>query len=55
MEEGQHPPFVYHEGHLRLIDQVIDWCRTYSLYVILDLHGAPGGQTGANIVEFTET
>ncbi|PCL92542.1 glycoside hydrolase family 5 protein [Paenibacillus lautus] len=49
MEEGQHPPFAYHEGHLRLIDRVIDWCRTYSLYVILDLHGAPGGQTGANI------
>lgn len=49
MEEGQQPPFVYHEGHLKLIDQVIDWCRTYSLYVILDLHGAPGGQTGANI------
>lgn len=49
MAEGQHPPFAYHEGHLRLIDRVIDWCRTYSLYVILDLHGAPGGQTGANI------
>ncbi|MGG3283483.1 cellulase family glycosylhydrolase [Paenibacillus solani] len=49
MEEGQQPPFVYHEDHLKLIDRVIDWCRTHSLYVILDLHGAPGGQTGANI------
>ncbi|GAA0845524.1 hypothetical protein GCM10008915_50070 [Bifidobacterium pullorum subsp. gallinarum] len=49
MEEGQQPPFAYHEGHLKMIDRVIDWCRTYSLYVILDLHGAPGGQTGANI------
>ncbi|MGV2787066.1 cellulase family glycosylhydrolase, partial [Clostridium perfringens] len=36
MAEGQQPPFVYHEGHLKLIDRVIDWCRTYSLYVILD-------------------
>ncbi|SEC01744.1 cellulase family glycosylhydrolase [Paenibacillus sp. GP183] len=39
----------YIESHLRLIDQFVEWCRTYSLYVVLDLHGAPGGQTGANI------
>ncbi|WP_139997573.1 glycoside hydrolase family 5 protein [Paenibacillus paridis] len=37
------------ENRLALIDRVIDWCRTHSLYVILDLHGAPGGQTGTNI------
>lgn len=49
MEEGQQKPFQFHEGHLRLIDRVIDWCRSYRLYVILDLHGAPGGQTGSNI------
>lgn len=39
----------YHEGHLALLDEVIDWCEKYRLYVILDLHGAPGGQTGTNI------
>jgi endoglucanase len=39
----------YIESHLRLIDQFVEWCRSYSLYVVLDLHGAPGGQTGANI------
>jgi len=39
----------YREDRLRLIDQMIDWCRENDLYVILDLHGAPGGQTGANI------
>jgi aryl-phospho-beta-D-glucosidase BglC (GH1 family) len=33
----------------RLLDRVIDWCRAEGLYVILDLHAAPGGQTGANI------
>lgn len=31
------------------IDQLIDWCRKYEIYVILDMHGAPGGQTGQNI------
>ncbi|MWC28622.1 cellulase family glycosylhydrolase [Paenibacillus sp. MMS18-CY102] len=40
---------AFDERHLALIDRVIDWCRTYRLYVVLDLHGAPGGQTGANI------
>jgi aryl-phospho-beta-D-glucosidase BglC (GH1 family) len=34
---------------LALIDRAIDWCRSHRLYVILDLHGAPGGQTGTNI------
>jgi len=32
-----------------LIDQLIDWCRAHQLWVVLDLHGAPGGQTGTNI------
>ncbi len=40
---------IYREERLKLIDRVIDWCRKYRLYVVLDLHGAPGGQTGANI------
>ncbi len=32
-----------------LLDQVIQWSRLEGLYVILDLHAAPGGQTGTNI------
>ena len=31
------------------LDRLIDWCRTHGLRVLLDLHGAPGGQTGTNI------
>jgi endoglucanase len=40
---------LFKEQHLQIIDQIIEWCRTHRLYVILDLHGAPGGQTGTNI------
>jgi endoglucanase len=36
------------EGY-RLLDDVVSWCRQENLYVILDMHGAPGGQTGDNI------
>lgn len=31
------------------IDSVIKWCKEEGLYVILDMHDAPGGQTGDNI------
>jgi aryl-phospho-beta-D-glucosidase BglC (GH1 family) len=30
-------------------DRVIEWCRKENLYVLLDMHCAPGGQTGDNI------
>ena len=36
------------EGFQRL-DRVVGWARKYGLYVILDMHCAPGGQTGSNI------
>jgi aryl-phospho-beta-D-glucosidase BglC (GH1 family) len=36
------------EGY-RLLDDVVRWCNQENLYVILDMHAAPGGQTGDNI------
>jgi aryl-phospho-beta-D-glucosidase BglC (GH1 family) len=33
----------------RLLDRVVEWSREEGLYVILDMHAAPGGQTGTNI------
>ena len=32
-----------------LLDPVISWCKKEGIYVILDMHSAPGGQTGDNI------
>src|SRR5262249_23784277 len=32
-----------------ILDRVIGWCRNEKLFVILDMHCAPGGQTGDNI------
>ena len=31
------------------IDSVVGWCRDNGLYLILDMHDCPGGQTGDNI------
>ncbi|MGO4694765.1 glycoside hydrolase family 5 protein [Paenibacillus sp. 2TAB26] len=47
LEQGEE--IIFNEKRLARIHEVIEWCRKYKLYVILDLHGAPGGQTGANI------
>src|ERR1700741_228384 len=33
----------------KLLDRLVAWSRAEKLYVILDLHAAPGRQTGANI------
>lgn len=47
LAEGDNP--VYVEEGFQLIDSLVSWCKKYKLYVIIDMHGAPGGQTGANI------
>lgn len=31
------------------VDSLVCWCRDNGLYLILDMHDAPGGQTGDNI------
>ena len=32
-----------------LLDRVVNWARREGLYIVLDMHAAPGGQTGDNI------
>ena len=47
MTEGDTAVFI--EENFALLDSLIGWCDKHQLYVILDMHGAPGGQTGQNI------
>jgi aryl-phospho-beta-D-glucosidase BglC (GH1 family) len=42
------PPQPVEEG-FQLLDNLVGWCRTHGLYVVIDMHAAPGGQTGQNI------
>ena len=37
------------EEGFNLLDSCLAWCEEFKVYAFLDLHGAPGGQTGANI------
>lgn len=45
----QHPDGSAREEGYALLDRLIARCRRHELWVLLDLHGAPGGQTGTNI------
>ncbi len=40
---------VWKEEGFRLLDSCIGWCREAKIYAFIDLHAAPGGQTGSNI------
>ncbi|MCX6150051.1 MAG: cellulase family glycosylhydrolase [Ignavibacteriales bacterium] len=42
-------PDVWIETGFKLLDKVIGWCKKENIYVVLDMHCAPGGQTGDNI------
>jgi len=47
LTEGDNPVYV-NEG-FDLLDNLIKWSKDAGVYVIIDMHAAPGGQTGANI------
>jgi len=38
-----------HADGFRLLARVVEWSREAGLYIVIDMHAAPGGQTGANI------
>ena len=43
---------VYLESGFAMIDSLLSWCEANHLYLILDLHCAPGGQNSANISDY---
>jgi aryl-phospho-beta-D-glucosidase BglC (GH1 family) len=47
LTEGDTAIFI--EENFILLDSLVTWCGRHNIYVILDMHGAPGGQTGQNI------
>jgi aryl-phospho-beta-D-glucosidase BglC (GH1 family) len=44
-----HYKYFLTDAGFELLDPLIEWCRAANLWVILDMHCAPGGQTGTNI------
>ena len=44
----EEPGYQWCEEGFALIDRCLDWCEEVGIYAILDLHGAPGSQSGWN-------
>ncbi|MDC1106833.1 cellulase family glycosylhydrolase [Prolixibacteraceae bacterium] len=36
--------YTWYESGFERVDQVLSWCKANNMYLILDLHAAPGGQ-----------
>lgn len=49
-EEPVAGQITWREQGFRMTDSLLDWCRDNSLYLILDLHAAPGGQGNDNAI-----
>jgi endoglucanase len=48
VEPGQNGADRFEGSGWTLLDRLVQWCHEAGLHVILDLHAAPGGQTGVN-------
>ena len=47
LTEGDNP--VYVDEGFQILDNLVKWSKANGVYVIIDMHAAPGGQTGQNI------
>lgn len=45
-------PGVYSENGFAIFDSLITWCRKYNIYIILDMHCAPGGESDQTISDY---
>ncbi|RYZ34412.1 MAG: carbohydrate-binding protein, partial [Sphingobacteriales bacterium] len=45
-------PDVYIEKGFTIVDRLLGWCKEKNIYLILDLHAAPGGQSSGDISDY---
>ncbi|WP_163710918.1 carbohydrate-binding protein [Mangrovibacterium lignilyticum] len=44
------------EKGFQMVDELVEWCKPHNMYVILDLHAAPGGQgKDGNISDYDQS
>lgn len=48
-------PLTFNEKGFSQIDSLLSWCEKNRLYLILDLHAAPGGQSNEPISDYDKT
>jgi len=47
--DEDHMGLTHDQDGFQRLDSLVEWCRASEIYLILDMHDAPGGQTGDNI------
>lgn len=45
-------PGVYSQSGFAIVDSLLSWCEQNQVYLILDMHCAPGGQNTGNISDY---
>lgn len=45
------PPAFLNQG-FEIVDSLLEWCKQNQIYLILDMHGAPGGQSAEPISDY---
>ncbi len=48
-------PGVYIQSGFAIFDSLISWCKKYDIYVILDMHCAPGGESDQTISDYNSS
>lgn len=48
---NSNPPQFINKG-FEIIDSLLSWCKANQIYLILDMHAAPGGQSDENISDY---
>jgi len=49
--EDDDQPFIYKPEGWAVLDRLLGWCEKHKVYVVLDLHSAPGGNSGFFIAD----
>lgn len=49
--EDDNPLESYTAPGWKYLDRLIEWCEKYHVYVVLDLHSVPGGQSGVFVCD----
>ena len=45
-------PTVFLDQGFTIVDNIVSWCKANNIYVILDLHAAPGGENSGDISDY---
>lgn len=48
-------PDVWNPQGFALLDNVVNWCKEANMYVVIDLHATPGGQSNNAISDYDNT